>query len=151
MGVEIKWNDDGLKKLQKNADAISGEHSVKLADLLTDSFLRSHSHFHALQELLDASGVKDAEEIGNERFSAFIQANTSFASWDDMMEAAGGEYVKRKLGFQFFSHCYHGFQHKRDSLLSTSIMNSLYPYYHHVSVNFRTDILNKLNIDMTGK
>ncbi len=98
MNISFSWDDSGLKKLQQNIDALSGQHEVKLADLLTDNFVRKHSDFQTLQALIDASGIKNTENIGNESFSMFVSINTNFDSWEEMVKVATAEYVKRKLG-----------------------------------------------------
>ena len=98
MNLSFSWDDSGLKKLQQNIDALSGQHEVKLADLLTDNFIRQHSDFQTLQALIDASGIKNTENIGNESFSMFVSIHTNFASWEEMVKVATAEYVKRKLG-----------------------------------------------------
>ena len=98
MNLSFSWDDSGLKKLQQNIDALSGQHEVKLADLLTDNFIRQHSDFQTLQALIDASGIKNAENIGNESFSIFVSIHTNFVSWEEMVKVATAEYVKRKLG-----------------------------------------------------
>ena len=79
-------------------DALSGQHEVRVADLLTDNFIRQHSHFQTLQALIDASGIENTEDIGNESFSMFISTHTTFANWEEMVKVATAEYVKRKLG-----------------------------------------------------
>ncbi len=98
MNVSFSWDDSGLKKLQQSIDALSGQHEVRLADLLTDNFIRQHSTFQTVRALLDASGVENTENIGNESFSMFISTHTTFASWEEMVKVATAEYVKRKLG-----------------------------------------------------
>ncbi len=98
MNLSFSWDDSGLKKLQQNIDALSGQHEVKLADLLTDNFIRQHSDFQTLEALIDASGIKNTENIGNESFSMFVSINTNFDSWEEMVKVATAEYVKRKLG-----------------------------------------------------
>ncbi len=94
----FSFDDSKLRKLQQNIDALSGQHDVRMADLLTDNFVRQHSNFQTLQTLIDASGVENTEDIGNEAFSKFISTHTTCASWDEMVKTAAAEYVKRKLG-----------------------------------------------------
>ncbi len=98
MNISFSWDDSGLKKLQQNIDALSGQHEVRLADLLPDNFIRKHSSFQTVQALIDASGIENLEDIGNERFSVFISTHTNFASWSELVKVASAEYVKRKLG-----------------------------------------------------
>ena len=94
----FSFDDSKLRKLQQNIDALSGQHEVRIADLLTDNFIRQHSNFQTLQTLIDASGVENIDDIGNELFSTFISTHTTFTSWEDMVKLATAEYVKRQLG-----------------------------------------------------
>ena len=98
MAISFSWDDSGLKRLQQNIDALSGQHEVRLTDLMPDTFIRQHSNFQSFQALIDASGIENTEDIGNEAFSKFISTHTTFASWDEMVKTAAAEYVKRKLG-----------------------------------------------------
>ena len=98
MNVSFSWDDSGLKKLKQNIDALSGQHDVRLTDLLPDNFVRKHSNFQSLNGLIDASGIENTEDIGNELFSLFISTHTTFASWGEMVNTAKAEYIKRKLG-----------------------------------------------------
>lgn len=93
----FSYDDSGLKKLQRNLDAINGQHDVKITDLMTDSFVQRHSKFKSLQALFDASGIEKSEDIGNETFTKFIATHTSFGNWDEMKNKAAEEYLKRKL------------------------------------------------------
>jgi len=99
MNMSFKWDDGGLKKLQQNINAISGQHEIAITELMTDSFIQQHSKFNNFQALIDSSGIKNTKEIGNEFFSNFIASHTTFISWDEMLKVAGTEYTKRKLGF----------------------------------------------------
>ena len=99
MNISFHWDDSKLKKFQKKVEDISGEHDIPITDLMTDSFIRQHSKFDTFQALVDASGIKNTEEIGNDAFSEFISTHTTFGSWEELKIAAGTEYVTKKLGF----------------------------------------------------
>ncbi len=58
MNVSFSWDDSGLKKLKQNIDALSGQHDVRLTDLLPDNFVRQHSNFQTLQAS-DSSPTRD--------------------------------------------------------------------------------------------
>jgi hypothetical protein len=98
MSISFHWDDSEFKKFQKKLKDISGEHDIPIKDLMTDSFIRQHSKFDTFQALLDASGIKNADEIGNDAFSKFVSTHTTFGSWHELKVAAGREYVTRKLG-----------------------------------------------------
>jgi hypothetical protein len=100
--MEISGFDDlerNLQRLQWKAEALDGTHDVPLPELMPDAFVRHHSRFDSLQALADASGIEEAEEIGGEKWNAFIAENTSFPDWTEMLKAATAERTARKLGF----------------------------------------------------
>ena len=99
MKVTFNFDDEGFKKLQRKAKELHGERELPLSELLTDDFIRQHTDFQTLQEILDASGVKSAEEIKSEEFSKFVATHTQFSGWEEMLTAAAAGYYKRQLGF----------------------------------------------------
>jgi hypothetical protein len=97
-GISISFDTKKLDELQKRLKKLDGQKNVPLTQLLTDSFLHAHTNFKTLQEMIDASGIKDPEDIGKEQFSKFVSTHTSFSSWQAMIDKATQEYVTRKLG-----------------------------------------------------
>ena len=47
-----------LEDMARQAESLSGNHSVPIPDLLTPDFLSRCSRFHSAQEMFDASGFK---------------------------------------------------------------------------------------------
>ena len=92
-----------LDELKESAESIQGT-QVPLGELLTPGFLAKHTRFLSEDELFEASGLsvqstEDFEKIPDEEWDNFIQQNTPFASWSDMLSAAGAEWAQKKLGF----------------------------------------------------
>ena len=98
MDIKITFNDAKLKELQRKIKDLDGQKRIPLSELLPDDFIRKHTDFQTLQAMLDASGIENKEEIGNEEFSKFVATHTRFSNWEEMLKAAGPEYVKRQLG-----------------------------------------------------
>ena len=96
--VDISFDDSKLKELQRKSKELNGEREVPLTELLPDNFIREYTDFQTLQAMVDASGIKNSEEIGNEEFSKFVSTHTRFGNWEEMLKKAGPEYIKRKLG-----------------------------------------------------
>jgi hypothetical protein len=106
----FEFKMDGLDELQKNleelgdrASQIHGTQEVPMNELLTPGFLAKHSRFLSPDEMFEAAGysVESSEDFANipdEEWNQFIQQNTTFASWDDMLSAAGSEWAEKKLG-----------------------------------------------------
>ena len=96
----------GLDKLQKQltdlsrrAEELDGTHSVTFAELFPDSFMQLNTRFSTMQEMLDASGIDNPEEIQDDSWNRFVAEHSSFSGWEDMKSTAGGEWAKKQLGF----------------------------------------------------
>jgi hypothetical protein len=55
--------------------------------------------------MFEASGFKvespeDLEKIPDAEWDQFIQQNTPFPTWSEMLSAAGTEWMQRKLGLE---------------------------------------------------
>jgi hypothetical protein len=104
MNIKIKGVDKVSKridKIKKNAGKVPKEQSVKLELLLNDSFLRSNSRFSSLQGLRDEFKKVFMKETSEELLSStegakFISLHTNFATWEDLVNEAGKEYMKKQ-------------------------------------------------------
>lgn len=102
---------DGFDKLQKKLEDLSnsarnlhGNHEVPIKELLNGAFLSAHTHFSSADELFEKSGFKidsaeDFKTIPEVEWDAYIRSISRFASWKDMMTAATGDLVKKRMGF----------------------------------------------------
>ena len=105
--IKIEGLDELNKKfddLVESAETINGTQQVPLSELLTPSFLAKHTRFLSEDEMFEASGYKvesseDLEKIPDEDWNEFIGKNTPFATWGEMLSAAGTKWGKKKLGF----------------------------------------------------
>jgi len=108
MDFEIKGMEELKKQLDdlaQRAERLDGTHSIPVPELLTPSFLAGCSKFASVDEMFQASGFKiesaeDFEAIPKSELDAFIKNNTSFAGWQQMLEAAGAAWTKQQLGFE---------------------------------------------------
>lgn len=104
--IEFSGFDELSKKLdelQESAESMQGT-EVPLGELLNPGFLAKHTRFLSADEMFEASGFKvetteDFENIPDEEWNDFIERNTPFATWNDMLSAAAAEWAARKLGF----------------------------------------------------
>lgn len=92
-----------LDELKESAESIQGT-QVPLDALLTPGFLAKHTRFLSTDEMFKASGfdvetTEDFEKIPDEEWNTFIEQNTPFATWSDMLSAAAAEWTRKKLGF----------------------------------------------------
>jgi hypothetical protein len=92
-----------LDKLAKNAEELDGTHSVSLDEVLTPDFISRHTRFSDASELFEAGGFnagsqEEFEAIPEDELDAFIQSESSFESWQEMLGAAGQEWAIAKMG-----------------------------------------------------
>jgi len=104
MGFKTEGFDELKKKLddmKKKAEKLNGEHSVPLDELLDSSFMRQHTSYTSFDELLQDGGYsvesqEDFESIPDDEFDRHVQKHTSFNDWQEMREAAAGDWLKKK-------------------------------------------------------
>src|SRR5262249_26845279 len=102
---EIKGLDElreKLRQLQRNAEAVSGNHEVPFSELFPPEFMLLHTDFESMDAMIAASGFKvesqeDFAAIPDEPWDAFVRDHTRFDDWNDMKAAAAREYVSRRL------------------------------------------------------
>lgn len=97
----INFDMSGLENLSNRLNSLSKRRSVQIGDMLTNSFITSHSKFNSLDSFMSACGIHNSDEFKSfpdTEMDKFVQANTNFSSWQDMLGAAGAEYYKKQLG-----------------------------------------------------
>jgi hypothetical protein len=109
MNAKFKINglDQAIKKLndlEERARALDGKHRVSMYELLTPSFMSRNTIFPSFEAMLEASGFnvesqEDFEKIPDEDWDRYVASSTSFLNWQAMLEEAGTEWAKTKLGF----------------------------------------------------
>jgi len=92
-----------LKDMSNKAKELDGAHSVSLSEVLTPAFISRHTRFSDADELFDAGGFSfesqdEFEAIPEDKLDAFIQSESLFTSWRDMLETASKEWTAEKLG-----------------------------------------------------
>lgn len=92
-----------LGNLARKAEELDGQHTVPVSEILTDNFLLQHTSFSTAGEMFKASGFKietqeDFASIPDNDWDNYIRSISSFNSWQSMLDAAGQEWAKRKLG-----------------------------------------------------
>lgn len=98
--LERKLND-----LADRAKRLDGTHNVPISELLTPGFLAGCSRFASADQMFQASGFKiesadDFKAIPDAEWDMFIKNNTSFGSWQEMLQAAGAEWTRKQLGLK---------------------------------------------------
>ena len=107
MSIKVSGFDElqkDLERMAKAAKKLHGTHQVPFNELFTHSFMTKYTKYQTFDELLDDSGFvvetnDDFAAIPDDLFDAHISKNTTFNSWNDMMEQATSDYIAKKLGF----------------------------------------------------
>jgi hypothetical protein len=94
-----------LEDLQAKAHELDGTHQIPADELFSSQFMRRHTRFCSFGEMVAASGFKvesteDFAAIPDQDWDQFIRQETSFPNWAAMQEAAGEEWVARKMGLR---------------------------------------------------
>lgn len=99
----------GLKELQKElnqmadrAESLHGQHSIPMNELMTSTFMESHTSFSDFDEWLEAGGfsAQSAEEfdaIDEVELDKYVDSSTTFDSWQDMLGDAAGQWGMNQI------------------------------------------------------
>lgn len=93
-----------LNDLAKHISAkIDGE--VKFSDLFTFEFMHKYTKYTDIYKFLNDGGFScDNEQqfssIKTDDLDKYVSTETSFSSWEEMKQAAGNIFAKRKLGIK---------------------------------------------------
>jgi len=101
--MDFKFDLSGLDELQRRLTKLDDPHDVPMIELLNPEFMTKHTHFKSFEDMLDHSGYsvktpEDIKVIPDAPWDAFISANSTFANWHEMREAAKTEWAKKQLG-----------------------------------------------------
>jgi hypothetical protein len=103
MDLKITGLDELQRKLatlQRRIENASGP--VPFEDLFPPEFMRRYTDFKSIEEMLEASGhsvdsTEDFEAIPAAEWDAVVKARTRFATWKEMQQKAGEEYIGGRL------------------------------------------------------
>lgn len=106
MGIKITGFDaleKRLKQMKQAAEELDGTHQIPISELFTSAFMAKYTNFNSFDELLAAgdfvvNNSEDFKAIPDDAFDLHISKNTQFNTWQDMMQKAGVEYAKKKMG-----------------------------------------------------
>lgn len=90
-----------LDKMIKAAEELEGENEIRLDELISDSFIRKHSTFQSFSEFSEQDIFKrydSFESIPQQELDDFIDQNTDFSSFNELLESATIDYTSRQLG-----------------------------------------------------
>jgi len=88
-----------IKKLERKGKSIGGKRQVKLTELLTDSFIRNNSDYNSLQNMVDSfpREIDSEKDFESKEWDEFVRTESKFNSWEEMLQEAGDDWVKKKL------------------------------------------------------
>ena len=100
--LNVKFDTTGLDKLTKNLKNLEGKKAVPFKDLFTPQFLKKHTKFSSLEDMFAKSrftvnSQEDFKSIPDAEWDKFITDNSNFASWQEMLKVATGEWAGRRL------------------------------------------------------
>ncbi len=99
MTVDLRGFDTLKRKLDEVEQ--NGSAGVQLNDLFNADFMMQYTSFASIDEMVNASGVtiRLLEDFNNIPES-FMNSNTQFANWKEMLQAAIAKWTGRNLGLR---------------------------------------------------
>ena len=87
-------------------DNISGEHTVSFEELFTDDFIKRNSRFTDIAEFwnnseFDFQTQEDFDSIPEKDLDQYVNQNTTFNSWEEMINEASSIYFSKLLNEAF--------------------------------------------------
>ncbi len=111
MDCDIEEYNVIVNSLTEKADnayeiAIADEmnnNNISFNILFSDKFMRKYTTFNSFNEMTKKSGFKleteeDFERISDNELDLFIKNNSSFNSWEDMIQEAVNNHFAEQLG-----------------------------------------------------
>lgn len=97
--------DDFSKKLEqmaKSAEELEGTNNVGFDELFTNSFMSQHSKIATIDDFLEGTNIHSQEEFEaypEDDLDKYVEANTDFSTWQEMLSSGTEAYALKKLGF----------------------------------------------------
>ncbi|QHT45577.1 hypothetical protein M662_03290 [Bacillus sp. SB49] len=93
-----------IQQMEKGANELENTKSVSFDELFHDGFMKKYTSYSTISEFFNQSpfGIeedKDFDNIDENELDKYVSENSSFCSWNQMLEEAGAEYSWKKLGF----------------------------------------------------
>lgn len=78
--------------------------NLDIDKLLTNDFIKEHTSFNSVSELLDKLGLDNLshealDKLPVDKINGLIQDHTNFNSWEDLLKEAGKKLLGDKLPF----------------------------------------------------
>lgn len=84
-----------LETLGKRAEELEGERKIALSELFTSKFIKENTSFDAQDKFFDS--LPDPDETDVEELDEFVSRNSSFNTWQELLNASATDYYGRRL------------------------------------------------------
>lgn len=97
--MKFKFDDSGIKKLQKNFKDLEGPHSIPFEELFTNSFMQRYTDFNNIESFVNKSSFdfNDMESINENDLDKFVNDNSTFSTWKTMLTKASQKWTATKF------------------------------------------------------
>lgn len=98
----IKDKNKNYEKVINKIDKLKGNSEIRFKDLFTKDFMVEYTNFKTINQMFEESDfeINDGEDFDNipeNELNNFINNNTDFSDWDEMIERAITEWVKKQI------------------------------------------------------
>lgn len=100
--MDFEIDTSGFDELMDKFEELEGSNKVTLNELFPEEFMKNYTEFKDLDELQEESDFEiDSEEdfknIPDEDWDEFIDENTEFSSWEEMLSKGTKLWTKKQL------------------------------------------------------
>lgn len=84
-----------LETLGERSKELEGERKVALPELFTSKFIKENTSFDDQDKFFDS--LPDPDETDVEELDEFVSRNSSFNTWQELLNASATDYYGRRL------------------------------------------------------
>lgn len=104
MGSGFQEFKDFQKGFKKGIKDLEQTNEISFDVLFNPKFIQKHTKFSSIDDFLEQSGfdcssTEAFDSIPSDALDKYVRENTSFHSWQEMLEEATNDYITGKLGF----------------------------------------------------
>lgn len=97
-GVSNMDHKNRFSELTNKGKEIGEQKELSFLELFPDEFIAQYTDFQTLQQMFDASGLENPEDLDGEVWSQFVASHSHFkGGWAEMMQIAYAQWYGRNL------------------------------------------------------
>ena len=89
-----------IRRIRQNVERLQGTTRMEVEVLLTADFMRKHTKFASMNEMFARISIgsrEDFDAVSRDVLDAYVNANSHFTSWQELLNFAATERLAREL------------------------------------------------------